>query len=135
MVLEGQNLQRFLTFDVLQQFLLLIDCSVLALLQHLGMLHYFSRLLTGIGSLSYAIFGFRRIEADFRTFNFVGPIGGSFRSNRQPTDFTFEFFVFFIRLERMRMARRISATRPITGSSFPLLAASTRPLPNFVSES
>ena len=43
--------------------------------------------------------------------------------------------LFLVRRERMRIARRISPSRPITGSIFPCLASSTRSRPNRLSES
>ena len=43
--------------------------------------------------------------------------------------------LFFVLRERMRMTSRISVSRPITGSSFPLRAISTRSVPYFFSAS
>ena len=43
--------------------------------------------------------------------------------------------LFFDLRERMRMTLRISASRPITGSSFCLRARSVRSVPNFFSAS
>ena len=43
--------------------------------------------------------------------------------------------LFFVLLERIRMTRLISESLPITGSSFPLRAISTRSLPNLASAS
>ncbi len=41
--------------------------------------------------------------------------------------------LFFVRRERIWITRRISSSRPITGSSFPASAASVRSRPNFSS--
>ena len=43
--------------------------------------------------------------------------------------------LFFVLRERMRITLRISASRPMTGSSLPLRAISTRSLPYFLSAS
>ena len=43
--------------------------------------------------------------------------------------------LFFVRRERTWMTRRISSSRPMTGSSLPEAAASVRSLPNLVSAS
>ena len=41
--------------------------------------------------------------------------------------------LFFVRRDSTWMTRRISSSRPITGSSFPASAASVRSRPNFAS--
>ena len=43
--------------------------------------------------------------------------------------------LFFVLRERMRITSRISVSRPITGSSLPARAISTRSLPYFFSAS
>ena len=43
--------------------------------------------------------------------------------------------LFLVRRDRMRMARLISASRPMTGSSLPLRASSTKSRPYFLSAS